>query len=706
MPSSHGESPGRVAMVEEGMTTTKIRFAADILRRLGEELNPSADKGILELVKNAYDADALNCVIKLTNIDTPGGSISVHDDGDGMTIQDIEEGWLILGRSNKRQSQRTRLGRIPAGSKGLGRLAALRMGTRALLSTKPRSEKNTEYNLLIDWADYRNVDLIDDVALTIEEQTRSPKAKNGTEITIENIQFRITRPAVRRLAREILLLSGPFGDDHTGFKPILFAPEFKDLESLVKNKYFKDADYHLKCSLSENGRAKAAVVDWRGAELFSADHSELATDRNTSPYKCPALVFDLWIFILKKESFATKLVNLADVRPWLQEFGGVHIYQNGLRVTPYGDPGNDWLDMNLRRTQSPEERPSTNTSIGRVTILDTTQILIQKTDRSGFVETEAFIEIRSLVQDALEWMAKRRLDEAEKRRTKARTEAPAKTAESKIQLDAAIEKLPKAAKEPVKKAVINAWNAVGKEIHRYQQEIQLYRTLSTVGITSAIFAHESSGSPIKVISQSIGTIERRAKEMLGKQYDAKLEQPVQSISKAVKGLAVLGNATLKLLDHEKRRMGRVDIHQVTENVLTTFQPFFAGRSVQVKKVFCEGAPYLRGSEAAVESIITNLLNNSIAAFECGAKSQRLIEIKTEMLGSMLRITIADSGPGIEGISLREIWLPGRTTRKNGTGLGLTIVRDTVKDLGGNVDAMETSALGGAEIIIELPIIGA
>ena len=40
------------------MSTARIRFSADILRRLGEELNPNLDKGIVELVKNSYDADA------------------------------------------------------------------------------------------------------------------------------------------------------------------------------------------------------------------------------------------------------------------------------------------------------------------------------------------------------------------------------------------------------------------------------------------------------------------------------------------------------------------------------------------------------------------------------------------------------------------------------------------------------------------------
>ena len=58
-----------------------------------------------------------------------------------------------------------------------------------------------------------------------------------------------------------------------------------------------------------------------------------------------------------------------------------------------------------------------------------------------------------------------------------------------------------------------------------------------------------------------------------------------------------------------------------------------------------------------------------------------------------------------GIRRSEIWLPGRTTRKNGTGLGLTIVRDAVNDLGGRVEAVENGPRGGAVIKVQLPIIG-
>ena len=97
------------------MNKARLRFSTEIVRRLGEELNPSLDKGVLELVKNAYDADATECRVELHNAYRPGGAVVVKDNGDGMTVEDIANGWLVLGRSTKTQRQRTRLGRIPAG---------------------------------------------------------------------------------------------------------------------------------------------------------------------------------------------------------------------------------------------------------------------------------------------------------------------------------------------------------------------------------------------------------------------------------------------------------------------------------------------------------------------------------------------------------------------------------------------------------------
>ncbi len=177
------------------------------------------------------------------------------------------------------------------------------------------------------------------------------------------------------------------------------------------------------------------------------------------------------------------------------------------------------------------------------------------------------------------------------------------------------------------------------------------------------------------------------------------------IARATRSLAVLGDATLKLVDHDKRRASKVDIHRVVTGVLATFDPFLIGRDAVVRTEFVGGSPYLRASEAAMESIVTNLINNSLAVFERARKAKRQILIRTTVDADVLTLSVSDSGPGIEGISVRDIWLPGQTTRRNGTGLGLTIVRDAARDMGGKVDAIEQGELGGAEILIELPILG-
>jgi signal transduction histidine kinase len=687
------------------MNEARFRFSKNILLRLGEELNPSPDQSVIELVKNSYDADARTCTIELNNTDQPGGTVRIVDDGDGMDDVTIRDGWLVLGRSLKSNQQRTKLGRIPAGSKGLGRLAALRMGTSVDLLSTPKDKPDTRFRLKINWLDFEKADLVDDVVLSITQAHHMPAYEAGTEIKLCDIHNRISRLDVKRLARSLLLLADPFADNPEGFKPILKAPEFTDLEALVNNRYFKDSEYHLVARTDKTGRAHATVNDWRENVLFSAEHRDLAST-DDSIYQCPPAEFDLWVFILDKNTFSTRTSTLTEVREWLKVFGGVHLYQNGLRVNPYGNPGNDWLDINLRRAQSPEERPSTNTSIGRVSILDDANLLVQKTDRSGFIEGPVFLELKKFAQDALEWMAKRRLETAEKRRMDERAEAPKKSDLAKLTVAEAIKSVPRDSQQHLA-AAFNKYDRMrDKEITGLRKEVQLYRTLSTAGITATTFAHESAGNPIKIIGQSAKAIERRAKIELGDRYETTLQEPVNLILKSNDALKVLGNVTMNLVDHEKRRLSRIDIHQVIASVVKMFDPFLDNRSVHVDKQFASGNPFFRGSEASVESIITNFLNNSINWFEKIRRTERKIIIQTEVFENrLLRLRFFDNGPGIEGISKKDIWLPGQTTRPNGTGLGLTIVRDAVKDLGGNVDAIEHGELGGAEFIVELPIIG-
>ena len=684
-------------------TTTHFRFATDILRRLGEELNPSPDQGLLELVKNAYDANAKECVIELIDTAIPGGTVRVVDDGDGMEHDEILNGWLVLGKSEKSTHRLTRLGRIPSGNKGLGRLAALRMGEVAELTSRPRTNSALEHHLRIDWGDFANADLVDEVPLSLTTRRRAAGAENGTEIEICQLRSGINRWDVKRLARAMILLADPFEDEPNGFSPQLVSAEFADLQQLVARRYFTEASYHLSATLN-NGRSSTVVSDWQGKVLFKGQHDDIST--RDADYTAPNATFAFWAFILNATTFEARKVSVAQVKEWLSTFGGVHLYHNGLRVSPYGNPGHDWLDLNFLRTRNPEERPSTNTSIGKVTVTDRNAILVQKTDRSGFIETEAFADLRNFAMDALEWMAKRRLDVAEKRRAVARTLAPKKTRQSKKKLDEIIESTQGHVKTELQEAAAAFDKSRDREVELLKKEVQLYRTLATAGITAATFAHESSGSPIKIIKVNMRSIRRRAKDSLGTEFDRLLEPPIANVERATESLGVLGTVTLNLLDHEKRRLdSKVEVHRIIERILQTFKPFFKGRDVEAIVKLCPGNPYFRGSDAAFESVVTNLLNNSLAFFEQAGTRSRRIEITTEVAEEIFVMTVSDNGPGIKGIRPRDIWLPGQSTRSGGTGLGLTIVRDTVLDFGGKVDAAETSDLGGAAIMIEIPIIG-
>jgi hypothetical protein len=107
-----------------------FRPRARVLQLLGDELIGSARLAVFELVKNAYDADANVAVITMdfSNKDEP--SITVEDDGQGMTIQILRDVWLVPG-DDYRHRQRAELkrspkhNRLPLGEKGLGRFLSI-----------------------------------------------------------------------------------------------------------------------------------------------------------------------------------------------------------------------------------------------------------------------------------------------------------------------------------------------------------------------------------------------------------------------------------------------------------------------------------------------------------------------------------------------------------------------------------------------------
>jgi len=682
-----------------------FKFSPKILQRLGEELVPNPDQGIIELVKNSYDADATECKVELIDTSRKGGTIIIVDNGVGMNRDAISEGWLVLGRSRKANREVTKLGRLPVGNKGLGRLAALQMGSIVLLKTRPQNEPGVEYSLKIKWCDFDEADVVEDVFFNT--QMSNTNKHHGTEIFVMNLKNIFTKRDIQRLARELLLLADPF-DNKTGFSVKLIAPDFYEIEQQVNKAYFDDSEYYLKATIDENGIAKANVLDWKKNIIFNAVHNDFCKERRS--YITSATEFELWIFLLNPQSFSTRntSTSMSQIREWLTQVGNVRLYHRGLRVKPYGDQDDDWLGLNYARSRNPEVRPSTKTVIGRIIVDDPNDMLLQKTDRLGFIENEAFLELKRFTTDVLEWMASERLKITEKQREIIKKQSPRDILEAKARVEEVIQTEVPQASRPKVREVVNQYEIVReRETKLLREDLQLYRSLATAGTTAAVFAHESS-KPVTLIEKIAKRIEKKGREGLQEKYKEFLEDPVQKLYQVSQSLLRFPNFPLHFLKREKRHAGVVDVHSVIDNIIEIFKPFFEDSKIEVQLIKADGKACIYGSIALTESIIINLLTNSINAFnvEGGRNEGRKIILSTEILESYLKLKILDNGLGIRNIKLDEIWIPGKTTRPGGTGLGLTIVKDSVSDLGGKIPiiAIPKGELGGAEFIIDLPLI--
>ena len=181
----------------------------------------------------------------------------------------------------------------------MGRLAVLRLGDRVSLVSRPDTDPQAEYRMEIDWREFADASVVEDVDLKITRHKRTPAEKRGTVVTLRDLRCRLARMDVERLARGMLLLADPFAESTQGFRPRLLASEFQDLQKLVERRYFDDAEFHLIAEVNSEGLMRAKVVDWKGNDLFEARIPIYAPSIPIGVTIVP-LILDLWAFILKK----------------------------------------------------------------------------------------------------------------------------------------------------------------------------------------------------------------------------------------------------------------------------------------------------------------------------------------------------------------------------------------------------------------------
>lgn len=163
----------------------KLKFTYDIntIDHLGVKLYTMIPPMLAELVSNAWDADAHNVYISLTN--GKEKRISVQDDGEGMSFDELNEKFLRIGR-NRREDLKCDVsdgGRPILGKKGLGKLSMFGIGHKITITSIKDGLKNS---FVMDYNDIHNGDKgeYEPLMLWVDEPV---KEVNGTCITIEDI---------------------------------------------------------------------------------------------------------------------------------------------------------------------------------------------------------------------------------------------------------------------------------------------------------------------------------------------------------------------------------------------------------------------------------------------------------------------------------------------------------------------------------------
>lgn len=407
-----------------------FRPRARLLQLLGDQLIGSPRLAVFELVKNGYDADAETVTVTLRDVDGSDAKIVVEDDGEGMSPETIRDIWLVPAHDHRRlqrlEKRRTGKGRLPLGEKGLGRFAVHKLGDMIELVTRAAGEP--ECLVSIDWAAMISKPFLSEAEVTV--RTRSPKVftgrSTGTKIRISQLRdVDWTRGEVRRLLRQITSISSPFTTRSDRFDAVLRVPDHPewvagvpDVEALLARAPWK---YHFEF---RDGRLQW-TYEFRGVpgiRLASRtvrkddEPLQIAPDRNADDLQATSgprpkrvtadagyadgigpVSGDFYVFDRDREVLS-KLGDTQLVQNYLDENGGVRVYRDGIRVYNYGEPGDDWLGLDLRRVNTPTRNISRNIVVGAIDLdLEDSEDLTEKTNREGFVENAAYRRLRQIV---------------------------------------------------------------------------------------------------------------------------------------------------------------------------------------------------------------------------------------------------------------------------------------------------------------------
>lgn len=706
-----------------------LRPKARILRTIGDELISNETVALIELVKNAYDADATGVLISFHEpLTIREGFVEVIDDGHGMDLNIIKGAWLEPATPNRKRARVSESGRRQVlGEKGIGRFAASRLANTIELVTR-RERAPQEVRVTLDWTAFDDDDLYLD-QLPIEWEERKPQEiRHGA--TMDRLYHAIQRDPPRHPHGTLLRMRGyraawseeQFATLHKGLSRLVspFAgetfieafrialelpPTFAHLNGLVQPpELLRSPHYSVTGTIAADGSYELTFAGKTLRKKKETGTLKLPDERQPT---CGPFTIDLRAWDRDTESLRQlqlkEHATIRDIRRDLDDAAGISIYRDHFRVLPYGEPKNDWLRLDLRRVQNPTLRLSNNQLMGYVQVSSQRNpSLRDQSNREGLVENPAVQDLRDFIVEILALLEARRYDVRHPKITPEPTR-PREGLFSGFGLPALAAYVRE--HRPSDTALLKVLRTEQQELAHRVQEVQTvlarYQSLATLGTLIDTVLHDGRAPVAGIKNEAeIGEVEAR-------RLAARVNGAATNIATRfgrIKGQSdVLATTFRKIEPFGGRKRGRpatITIEAAVNDAFGILQTEI--EHVGVAVAFPTTSTTVTVDPAELQQVILNLLQNSLYWLRQVPKSKRAIDVRVARHEGGVEILFSDSGPGVPSDIRDRIFEPYFSTKPNGVGLGLSIAGEIIRDYyDGTLELLENGPLRGATFRVVL-----
>lgn len=677
------------------METKTIEFSpkARLIQILGEHLIKDATVGLIELVKNSYDADATKVEIIMDSLNTREGKIIIKDNGSGMNENDFINRWMNPASGHKEIQKetktRTKLGRMPLGEKGVGRFAVQQIGNRLEMYSKRK--KDEELSVKINWLEFedhnKNLSQIL-IPYQLTEPKYFNKSESGTILEITELKTSWAEEDIKRIATALKRMKSPFKGVEDFDVQLNFSncPEsFYKYENLEPSDILDKAHYRFSAIIDDSANIE---FDYRFQMVgFKSNKKEGKLNFNENfdeNLKLPLLCGGFFVnfFVYDRKAKSLDKASKAD----LDEMSGVSVFRDGIRILPYGEKGNDWLELDKRRINEPGEKISNNQIIGLVEInQEENQELKDKTNREGLIENEAYSQFVKLLYRLVrvlenEMMNDRRIVNPVKKKTEETLSDTIMIVKNKLDN---LSKYIKAEKpeetyklademKTVVEKVDELKNITTDEIESYERVNDMLLNLAGTGLAAERFTHEFA----RLISGATKSIDRLSKLIITN--DARIVKEISTIRSVLEALRndikLLGPMFyVKKVASEKE----LNIYNIIKNAISLQEHILDKENIKINIL---GDPFkITMREGSCMQIFNNLIDNSIHWLSRKSEvDKKLINIVMDSKNKV--VYVSDSGPGVVSRYRDKIFDPFFSMKvEEGRGLGLYIAKEILEE---------------------------